>query len=200
MVEQLALQLEEGGSTPTSPLWIIDRIQHGEAKPFVERWHYSKRMPTGKNICFGLRMNGRIYAVAVYGIGVNPYQADYLKVRSVVELKRMCRREPKEGYELSRFIRLTWRMLVRGYGYDALVAFADPAQGHEGTVYRAAGFSHKGMTNAEWHVIDSAGNLRHRRFVQRTAERRGITIGEARHELGVQRIQMPPKHRWVLHR
>ena len=200
MAEQLAFQLDDGGSTPTSPLWRIDGIQHTEAKQFVERWHYSKRMPTGKNICFGLRYAGKLYAVAVYGIGVNPYQAEYLSVQSVVELKRMCRREPREEYQLSRFIRLTWKMLLRQHPYDALVAFADPAQGHEGTVYKAAGFAHNGMTNAEWHVIDKDGNLRHRRFVQRTAERRGIPIGQAREDLGVTRVRVPAKHRWVLYR
>lgn len=200
MAEQLAFQLDDGGSTPTSPLWRIDPIQHQEAKQFVESWHYSKRMPTGQNICFGLRQKGRLYAVTVYGIGVNPYQAEYLGVKSVVELKRMCRREPKEQYQLSRLIRLTWRMIRRKQAYEALVAFADPAQGHEGTVYKAAGFTYRGLTNAEWHVIDKDGNLRHRRFVQRTAERRGISISEARNELGVRRVKMPPKHRWVLYR
>ena len=200
MVEQLAFQLENGGSNPTSPLfnYCISPISHNDARPFIERWHYSHRMPTGKNICYGLRRAGLLYAVIVYGIGVNPYQARFLGVENVIEIKRMCRREPKEKYELSRFIRITARMARREFSFDAVVAFADPEHGHEGTVYRAAGFTHEGMTNAEWHLEGPSGEKRHRRYAFRMARRNGITISDARKELGMKRVLTQPKHRWVL--
>ena len=64
MVEQLVLQLVDGGSKPTSPLhYRIDPMPHGEAKTFVETWHYSHRMPTGKNICFGNRRQLLLVAI-----------------------------------------------------------------------------------------------------------------------------------------
>ena len=199
MVEQLVLQLVDGGSKPTSPLhYRIDPMPHGEAKTFVETWHYSHRMPTGKNICFGVWCNGAVYATIVYGIGVNPYQAAFLGVKSVIEIKRMCRREPKEGFELSRFIRLTTKMARKQQDFEAVVAFADPEQGHEGTVYKAAGFTHEGMSNAEWHLIGEDGEKRHRRFAFRMARRNGITVAEAREALGMKRVETAPKHRWVL--
>ena len=201
MVEQLVLQLVDGGSKPTSPLhYRIDPMPHGEAKTFVETWHYSHRMPTGKNICFGVWCNGAVYATIVYGIGVNPYQAAFLGVKSVIEIKRMCRREPKEGFELSRFIRLTTKMARKQQDFEAVVAFADPEQGHEGTVYKAAGFTHEGMSNAEWHLIGEDGEKRHRRFAFRMARRNGITVAEAREALGMKRVETAPKHRWVLRR
>lgn len=199
MAEQQTFQFAEGGSNPTSPLhYFIDGMPHKEAEAFVERWHYSHRMPTGKNICFGVYRDGIPYAVIVYGIGVNPYQAGFLGVESVIEIKRMCRREPKEGFELSRFIRLTTKMARKLAGFDAVVAFADPEQGHEGTVYKAAGFTHEGMSNAEWHLIGEDGEKRHRRFAFRLARRKGITVAEAREALGMKRIETAPKHRWVL--
>ena len=197
--EQLAFQLEDGGSRPTPPLqYRIDPMPHKEAAAFVERWHYSRRMPTGKNVCFGVWREGCVYAVIVYGIGVNPYQASFLGVGSVVEIKRMCRREPKEAFELSRFIRLTVKMARKRIAFDAVVAFADPEQGHEGTVYKACGFKHEGMSNAESHLVGEDGERRHRRFAFRMARRNGITVAKAREELGMQRIKTEPKHRWVL--
>lgn len=187
-------QVGDGGASPTGPLWFISRMQHRPASDFVSRWHYSNRMPTGKNTCFVLSGDGVPYAVIVYGIGVNPYQAQSLGLKEVTEIKRLCRTEPKQSYELSRFIRLTRRMM----GSPALVAFADPAQGHEGIVYKAAGFYYRGTTNAEWHLVDDMGNIRHRRFAYRYAKRMGITMEKARQELGLRRFQTPPKHRWVL--
>ena len=198
MVEQLTIQLTGGGSTPTLPLqYCIEPERYEAAKEFVEHWHYSHRMPTGKNVCFSLRREGEIYAVIVYGIGVNPYQASFLGVKECAEIKRMCRREPREDYPLSRFINLTTKMLKRQMSFQAIVAFADPEQGHEGTVYKAAGYEHRGMSNAEWHLEDEEGNKRHRRFAFRMARRNGITVQEAREQLKVTRVQTAPKHRWV---
>jgi hypothetical protein len=199
MAEQLALQLKDGGSNPTLSLqYFIHRINHGDAKQFVEKWHYSKRMPTGKNVCFGVRsQDGFLYAVIVYGIGVNPYQARYLGVESCVEIKRLCRREPRENYQLSRFINLTTKMLTKEMDFRAVVAFADPEHGHTGKVYSAAGYKNMGETNPEWHLVDGAGNIRHRRYAFRMARRNGISVDKARHALGVDRVKTQPKHRWV---
>lgn len=176
----------------------VSQIQNHQAKDFVERWHYSRRIPTGKNICYGLWAGDLLYAVIVYGIGVNPYQARFLNVKSVIEIKRMCRSEPKQPYELSKFIRTTMKMARQQMEFQAVVAFADPEQGHEGTVYKATGFSHEGYTNPEWHLIGDDGEKRHRRYAFRLARRRGITISEARESLGMKRVQTLPKHRWVL--
>lgn len=197
-VERPANQSGGGGSTPTPTLHFrIDPVDHKTAKAFVEQWHYSKCLPTGKNICYGLFASGVLYAVIVYGIGVNPYQARFLGVRSVLEIKRMCRSEPPLNYPLSRFIAITLRFIRREYNPECIVAFADPEHGHEGTVYKASGFTRHGTTNAEWHVIDKDGNKRHRRYPFRYARRNGCTIADARERLGLKRVQTLPKIRWV---
>lgn len=190
---------EEGGSTPTSPLHFhIDRIGHQTAAAWVEKWHYSHRLPTGQNISYGLYANGELYAVIVYGVGVNPYQAKFLGVGSVIEIKRMCRREPRlDCYPLSRFIALTAKMANKVTPYDCIVAFADPQYGHEGTVYKASGFQLHGTTNPEWHVEDEHGNRRHRRLAFRHSRRNGCSIAESRAILGLRRVKTLPKWRWV---
>lgn len=192
------IQAGNGGSTPASPLQFhIQKVNHTIAKQWVETWHYSHRMPTGKNINYGLYANAELYAVIVYGIGVNPYQARFLGVDRVLEIKRMCRSEPRMDYSLSRFIGITSKMVLREFPYDCLVAFADPEQGHEGTVYKASGFMLHGMSNAEWHLLDKNGETRHRRYALRHAERNGISIAESRLRLGLSRIKTQPKYRWV---
>lgn len=196
--EQPTFQWDDGGSIPTSPLqFLIRPIRNDTAERWVVRWHYSHRIPTGKNICFGLFASNELYAVIVYGIGVNPYQAKFLGVERVLEIKRMCRAEPPLNYPLSRFIALTSKMAAKEYPYDCLIAFADPEQGHEGTVYKASGFVMHGMTNAEWHLEDEDGEKRHRRVAFRHARRNGKTVAESRDELKLKRVQTAPKYRWV---
>ena len=191
-------QQAEGGSIPTPTLHrFIKEVGHSTARGWVEQWHYSGRLPTGKNICYGLFMNNELYAVIVYGIGVNPYQAQSLGVNSVLEIKRMCRSEPPQDYPLSRFIAITAKMVKSQMQYDCLVAFADPAQGHEGTVYKAAGFVLHGVTGKEMHVVGADGVLRHRRYAYRYARRNNITIQQARDRLGLSRIATEPKYRWI---
>lgn len=189
----------EGGSIPTPPLqFTIKPIEHKVAKNWVETWHYSKRMPTGKNINYGLFAGEDLYAVIVYGIGVNPYQAKFLGVDKVIEIKRMCRSEPaRKEYPLSRFIALTSKMVLKEFVYECIVAFADPEQGHEGTVYKASGFKMHGLTNAEWHLVDKNGEKRHRRFAFRHSRRKGISLAESRKELGLTRVKTKPKYRWI---
>lgn len=197
-VKHSLFQDDDGGSTPTLPLYFISEIDHKTAKVWVEKWHYSKRMPTGKNINYGLYVDGKLYAVIVYGIGVNPYQAKFLGVNKVLEIKRMCRSEPADKrHPLSRFISISMRMCVKDNPADCIVAFADPEQGHEGTVYRASGFEHRGMSNPEFHLVGQDGVIRHRRLAFRHSRRNGISIEESRNQLGLKRIKTLPKHRYV---
>lgn len=183
---------------PTSLLrFLIKRIDYTTARIWIEQWHYSHVIPKGRNICFGLFDRDNLYAVIVYGNGINPYQAAYLNVGVVVEIKRMCRSEPAQDYPLSRFIALTSRFLMKEYPYDAIVAFADPEQGYEGTVYKAAGFTKLGTTQAEWHVVDAQGVRHHRRLAYRHSKRHNISIEESRQALGLTRVKTKPKHRWV---
>jgi len=176
----------------------IERLDYHSAKRFIERWHYSGRIPKGRNICYGLWLDGELYAVIVYGNGVNPYQAQYLGVERYVELKRMCRTEPRKNYQLSRFIRRSAKMAQEVEPHEAIVAFADPEHGHEGGVYRATGFSHEGRTQAEWHLVGPDGEKRHRRIAYRASRRMNCSIAEARERLGFTRVKTEPKHRWVL--
>jgi hypothetical protein len=150
-----------GVSIPTSSLQFEVRpVEHRVAKAFIEKWHYSKRMPTGKNICFGAYLGDTLYAVADYGTGINPLQAPYLArvtglpvdKSTLVELKRLCRIEPPMGLPLTRFLRIC-HLLLRKQGIKFVVSFSDPAYGHHGGVYKAANFKHLGKSNPEWHVV-----------------------------------------------
>lgn len=185
----------------------IKEINYHVAKPFIEKYHYSERVPTGHNIFFGWFTDEcDLYAVANYGHGVNPYQSAYLsrilgkEVRNdnCLELKRLCRREPVlEDTYLSSFVSKCHKALkLRGIRH--IVSFSDPTHGHSGGIYRASNFDNLGKTNPEFHLIDKEGNIRHRRYAYRYAKRNNVSTQEARKILGLTRIKTNPKTRWYI--
>lgn len=184
----------------------LKEIDHNLATPFIERWHYSGCAPKGSNTYFGWFKGDALYAVADYGIGVNPYQASYLsnhlgeeiKQDQLVELKRLVRSEPKlDRNPLTKFLSKCHRIL-KDRGIRLVVSFSDPAQGHQGGIYKAANFSHVGKTQAEYHTIDTEGNIRHRRYAYRYAKRNSISTEAARVVLGLTPIKTEPKDRWCI--
>ena len=177
-------------------------ISPTEAEGHVIQHHYSATMPKGRNICFAI--GDPMFAVAVYGNGVNPYQADYLARvtglpvthENYVELKRLARTEA-DGPPMSSFLAQCHKRL-RPMGYLVVISFSDPEQGHSGGLYRACNFIAAGTTQAELHCIDAEGQPVHRRRAYRYARRHGIEIGEAREALGLTVQRTTPKARWIL--
>jgi len=176
------------------------------AQAVVERWHYSRCMPTGKHVCFEWSCEEAPYVVAVYGNGVNPYQAAYLtKITGLqimntnyLELTRLARIEPKrEDAPLTKFLSLCHRAL-RETGIEWIVSFSDPEQAHTGGIYRAANFFPAGKTAPEWHLIDRDGNKHHRRLAYRHSRRNDMTVAQSREELGLLRVKTQQKQRWLL--
>ena len=180
-------------------------LGRAEAQRFIERWHYSGRCPTGKNIFFGGYINGELYCVSDYGIGVNAYQSSFLSRETghvvtdsnLLELKRLCRSEPRQNWPLTQFLSQCHKTL-KAQGYKYIVSFSDPEHGHNGGIYRAANFQHIGQSSPEFHLVDENGEKRHRRYAFRYARRNGIDVAEARDRLGVSRQKTAPKDRWFL--
>ena len=189
----------------------IKRIEHKEAKDFIEKWHYSAKCPTGKNIFFGWYyddgpFNDKLYAIVDYGIGVNAYQAKFLsrvtglnvQNDTLLELKRLARIEPKdEDLNLTQFISKCHKLLKQE-GFMYIVSFSDPTHNHTGGIYKASNFRNLGKTNAENHAVEKDGTIRHRRYYFRYAQRNNITNAEARERLGLKLIKTLPKDRWFI--
>lgn len=197
------------------------------ARPFIEQWHYSRMVPTGKNVFFGWYITvpdgtSILYAVADYGIGVNPNSAKYLSritgedvtAANLYELKRLCRSEPHHTeFPLTQFLSRCHKCLKKDHGIRYIESFSDGKYNRfkeqkdvkynsEG-IYKAANFIYLGKTNAEMHVVDKEGIRRHRLYAYRYMQREKkngnlITLDEARQILGVISIKTEPKDRWFL--
>lgn len=185
----------------------IKEITHKEAKLFIEKWHYSNKIPTGRNVFFGCFIDDILYAVANYGDGVNTFQANFLKKvtgkqdvtnKNMYELKRLCRIEPKNNaIPLTKFISKCHKLLKKK-GIKYIVSFSDPQYGHNGGIYRAANFQNLGKTNRETHFMDQTGKIRHRRYPYKYAKRNNISTSEAIKLLKLTPYKTKAKDRWFI--
>lgn len=183
----------------------VSMIEGDEAAPFIKRWHYSGTTAKGDHYYFGWVVRGRLYAVADYGSPTNKRQAEALADETMlnvtesnlVELKRLCRAEPKGQIELTWFLARCHRVL-RKLGKVYIISFSDPAAGHDGGIYKAANFQHLGKTERGLYVVDAAGNVRHRKYAYRYAKANGLTIGEAYERLGLRIMRGTARDRWFL--
>jgi len=176
-----------------------------QAAPFIRKWHYSGKATRGSHHYFGWFIGKEMYAVADYGLPTNNHQAHGLASElminvtkdNLVELKRLCRVEPKQKVQLTQFLAHCHRIL-KGVGVVYVMSFSDPAQGHDGGIYKAANFEHVGQTNPGLACLGEDGQKHHRKYPFNYAKNNGCTIKEAYRILRLKRLELPPKDRWLL--
>jgi hypothetical protein len=162
-----------------------------EARPFIERWHYSGKVPTGKNYFFVMEsgeqvdmFSSEIYAVACYGhsasqsmhTGLSRLTGLDVTLDNMLELRRLCRREPRDGKPLTWFLSRCHKLLKKR-GIKYIVSFSDPMHNHSGGIYKAASFTHLGKTDPATHNKDKDGNIVHRRIPYHHKRKMGYPDG-----------------------
>jgi hypothetical protein len=188
----------------------VEEIPVRIAKPFVEANHYSRNLPAGKNVCFGAFLDGQLYAVAIYGIGVNMHPHAFLGRMTglgsrvtkfnLLELKRLARigKRGAAKIPLTAFLAECHRTL-RARGIRFIISFSDPEHSHDGGIYRAANFFFLGSTARETHYRDVNGDFVHRRIPYRYAQRYGLaSYKHAATLLDLTEHKTPQKSRWFM--
>ncbi len=107
------------------------------------RWHYSKRMPAGKNFAYGVWENDKFIGSVIYGggSGGSTIGTMYgLKVRyEMAELTRVALGNHKTP--VTQIIAITLKMLKKSNPKLRLItSYADARQGHLGIIYQAGGW------------------------------------------------------------
>jgi hypothetical protein len=120
--------------------YYVEETSHKEAKPFVEKWHYSKSLPGCKHY-YALKRNGDVIGIAAYGTPSMRFQKKCYGCD--IELRRLCLIDDTPKNAESRFISLTIKKL-RKLGYNAILSLADPEHGHYGIIYKASNFEFLG--------------------------------------------------------
>jgi hypothetical protein len=164
-----------------------------------ERFHYSRSVPTPPLVPFGVWERGDFRGVVVFSRGASaaigsPFG---LTQREVCELTRVALHE--HDAPVSRILAVALRLLHRhSPGLRLVVSYADPAQGHLGTVYQASGWTYLGRTPPVTYFRDPTGRLWHPRMVSASGWRR--VYGELRPVVRpdeCERVPMPGRHKYA---
>lgn len=178
----------------------LDWCSYEAARYAVERWHYSRAMPTPPLVKIGVWEAGRFIGCVLFGRGAtqnlgSPYGLNTLEV---CELVRIALRE--HTTPVSRIVRLALRMLARrSPGLRLVVSFADPAQDHHGGIYQAGNWIYTGRSTDYDQFRTGDGRLWHPRQVSTLgAKRQYGAIRKTPKIADCVRVRVPGKHRYLM--
>ncbi len=142
---RLADQPAGDGAIPIRSLHV-QRIQWTAARAFVQQHHYLHQCSPIGRIAYGItdsRSAGRLVGVILLAVPPNINEDQ----RHTLEIQRMVLLDTTERNAESRVLGFVLRDVPRRYpAIRRVIAYADPAQGHHGTIYKATGFTYLGLS------------------------------------------------------
>lgn len=170
----------------------IAPVDLATAKKACEAWHYSRSLPVSKSRALGVWEDGRFIGVVVFSTGANHRmgKAFGLPVGEVIELTRVAL--TKHKVEVTRVLSIAMRLLSKQNPQIAImVSYADPAQGHEGTIYKAGNWVPLGTTSPSYQWVVNGKALHKRAFT-------GSNFGRGKMKLpkGAVKVRTPAKYRF----
>lgn len=193
---------------PLDPLFVHDGVAVSLQPSSVGDdacgfWHYSGTCPPSKTI-FGFHEDGRFIGVIAYRHpNANPTSLKRYWEREamgddpavVSELSRIALTPQDERmWPTTKIMRFSHRAIRMFFPeLDAIYTYADPGEGHEGVVYKAAGYLYLGRATGgggQMHYVD---NRTGKRVIGRTmASRDGIRSGG-----DYTIVKTEPKHKFL---
>jgi hypothetical protein len=136
------------------PELLIEPATRAECQIAVEKWHYSRKLPAVLANTFRVLEDGRFIGCVMFGCGANyligsPFR---LSQSRCLELTRVALNAHKTP--VTRIISICLRLLCEAnHDLRVVVSYADPEQGHEGTIYRAGNWHYLGITKPQRHFL-----------------------------------------------
>lgn len=140
---QMQLVTSSPGPPPDAKSLEVRPVPYRVAKRFVERHHYLGYAPPGARACLDVWYGDLLVGVLMFGRPAARLEDQ----RRTLELTRMVLLDECSKNSESRALALAAKWVRRHMpGIRRLIAYADPRQGHKGTIYRAAGWQLIGST------------------------------------------------------
>lgn len=166
----------------------LDWCSYEAAKFACEKWHYAHKMVTAKTTRIGVWENNKFIGCVIFGRGANnnALKKYGLKADEGCELMRVALTKHKTP--VTKILSIAIGMLKRlSPKLKLIISYADPEQGHEGTIYKAGNWEYEGLTDKVDYYTDSNGNELHWRKA-RFAQKRGIKLNM---------FYKPGKHKFI---
>lgn len=135
----------------------VEWCSRGEIRDFVEENHYSHSLNGVKTAaCYRFVYRGDTVGAAVFGpMSTTAWKKFAQKESAVLELRRFVLLDTVGRNGESRLLSVCIRDLRgRHPEVEVLVSYADPAHGHEGTIYKASNFEYVGTSAKDYGYYD----------------------------------------------
>ena len=194
---------------PTDSLFCLDGITVSRQPTAVgrmacEAWHYSGTCPASKTI-FGFHEGSRFIGVIAFRHpNSNPTslrrywsrQAMGDENARVSELTRIALLPQSERkWQTTKMMRLAIRAFrMFEPDVDAIYTYADPAENHDGTLYRAAGYTYLGLATGGGGKMRYVDNRTGKTIIGRTTGSRNLMRSGGDYTI----VKRPAKHKFIL--
>ena len=188
------------GSIPSPALQCIrvQPIPFVAARKIVVRHHYLHSLPGGTKLAFGAFVEGKLLGAITFGVG--PYNSFSLVEEACPDdclaLTRLWLSEELPPNSESRVISVCLRYLKKYTSLKFITTYADPAQGHVGTIYQATGWLYTGLSEATPKFDIGDGVPRHSRSLAHAFGSHSLKYLSG-HGLKIKVLPQIPKHRYV---
>jgi len=180
----------------------VDWCAHAAAKYAVEHWHYSRSMPSSKNVYFGIWENKRFVGALIFTLGsggaTDGRRFGLRKAFECAELGRVALRD--HAHTVSKMVAIAMRLLkAQSPGLRLLVSYADPYHGHHGGIYQAMNWVYIGRTSSDKGYLDGKGKMHHSRVVSTSGWKKhfGVYKRCMRPVDAVRVVALPGKHQYL---
>lgn len=194
MATRPLFQMGDGGSIPTFPhQFRVMKLEKMTAVNYIKEHHYSHTCSPNPYPAYGMVYQDKLWGVLMFAVpsSENVRASIFGKGTedSVTELHRLHLLDEAPKNSESWFIGKCLKFLKKECPeIKAVISFADPMEGHKGTIYKATNFVESGKSGAATFYRDTNGILRHPRqkthkdgkrvsynITKEDAERRGWT-------------------------
>ena len=197
---QPAVQREGGGAIPTSALhdMSVRPIDFAAAKRLLVKEHYLHSLPGGTKLAFGVFQNHRLLGVVTLGVG--PYNAHRLVLDAepsdCLILSRLWLFDGLPRNSESRVLGVVMRSLRHNTSVKFMVTYADPSQGHLGTIYQASNWIYTGLSEAMPLYDIGDGKARHSRSLAHAYGTHSVRHFQS-HGVPIKVVPQSAKHRYM---
>jgi hypothetical protein len=168
------------------------------AKSLLVREHYLHSLSGGTQLAFGVFLGHRLLGALTLGVGpFNGYRlVEGASPDDCMTLSRLWLSEDLPQNSESRVLGVVIRSLKRHTDLKFLLSYADPAQGHVGTIYQATGWIYTGLSQSTPHYDLGDGKARHSRSLSHSYGTHSIGHFKTK-GISIEVIPQPPKHRYI---
>lgn len=174
---------------------IIKACDTTESQLFFSKYHYYAN--GGRNgINIGCYHGDTLIACARFCSPTRSQSADRLKVlpKNLKELTRFAIRPDYQKKNLASYL---LSKAVKLIDADILLTFADATYGHEGTIYKAAGWIFDGAIEPDYFYVDHFGYVMHKRTLWGHASKMSMTECEFAAKYGYTKKFGKEKYRYI---